>query len=515
MSRNVFTVQPTTEGADYPTRMWEAQRLNYWYWYRHFDGDWLEDTVSSSDSRRKYPLRLNPFNMTCLLHAAALFGEVADGDDPLVTPAVEPWNRGSAAERKEVVQKVTDHLKRVWHENFGRSLQQERGILAQILGGVVFGVAYDPRREARNKLEIRIDAPPPEYFFPVPGPQTEGDWNLLEAFIAFQVGQKEARSLGVELQSGTEGLYQEWWTQKQGEITIDGKPTKYLNAPNPAKSIGGLVPYIYIPHIRVGKFYGASLLDGRQEIAQEINERFADVGDVVKENATRIPWATGSQKITVERLSHGMPYIKLGSALPGADTPQWHYPEGAAANNASVEWASKLLNMARTEAFTPPICYGEDEGSQRSGLTLVVRMFPLTAHIRQERTFWTTGLNELNRLILLVSAEKGIGGITHDDIRDLKIYQEWAPILPQEREKLVNEMILRLNAGLIDPEAAVDKLGDIRDTQTMMNLWKEFMKEKAAFETPMNKPFGGAGSQGEQAGQSRPQAPQANLSREE
>jgi hypothetical protein len=74
---------------------------------------------------------------------------------------------------------------------------------------------------------------------------------------------------------------------------------------------------------------------------------------------------------------------------------------------------------------------------------------------------------------------------------------------------------LRLNAGLIDPEAAVDKLGDIRDIQTMMNLWKEFMKEKAAFQAPMNNPFGGAGSQGEQAGQSRPQAPQANLSREE
>ena len=83
--RNVFAQTPRmADPGDYPLSMWEQQRARYWEYWRHFDGDWLDETVSETDDSLRYPLRLNPFNMACMLHAGFLFGEVQDSADPLV-----------------------------------------------------------------------------------------------------------------------------------------------------------------------------------------------------------------------------------------------------------------------------------------------------------------------------------------------------------------------------------------------------------------------------------------------
>jgi hypothetical protein len=136
---------------------------------------------------------------------------------------------------------------------------------------------------------------------------------------------------------------------------VDGKIVNWAGIPMQGQPLGGMVPYVYIPHIRAGEFYGISLLERKQELAQEINERMADVGDIV-------------------------------------------YPTDTQPSTATVQWATDLLSIARTEAYTPPVCYGVDEGSQRSGMTLVLRMLPLVVHVRQERTLMTAGLNQVARL---------------------------------------------------------------------------------------------------------------------
>jgi hypothetical protein len=256
-------------------------------------------------------------------------------------------------------------------------------------------------------------------------------------------------------------------------------------------------------------------------LAEEINEKFADVGDIISENARVMPAIKNTRKITVNRMSHGTPLLNLGQAAPGMDPPEIIYPNGVTTDNTTVTWALDLLNIARTEAYTPPVLYGIDEGSQRSSLTLALRALPLLVHMRQERTLWTAGLNRLARLILLIAAEKGldVGGgrtITRDDLNKMRIWQEWAPIMPRDHDQLVNEMIMRVNSGLIAPETALNRMGDIRDIQTEMNLIKAWMEYTARVNVPQNaNPFGGTGAQGEQAGLNRPSQPQPSISKEE
>lgn len=209
--------------------------------------------------------------------------------------------------------------------------------------------------------------------------------------------------------------------------------------------------------------------------------------------------------------------VDLGQQIPGmTTTPGVQFPTSTGTDTGSVQHANNLLTLARTQAYTPDVVYGLDEGSQRSFLTLAVRMIPLIVHIRQERTHWTSGLNSMARKILRYCAIKGIEGVTEADLRHIKIHQDWAPILPRDREVELNEIILRLNNNLIPLETALEKLGDISDIKTSMNLIKEWMEYQAEVEAKAQpNPFGNSGSRGEQAGMKRPSQPQANISKEE
>ena len=42
--------------GDYPLSMWEQQRARYWEYWRHFDGNWLNETISETDDTLRYPL---------------------------------------------------------------------------------------------------------------------------------------------------------------------------------------------------------------------------------------------------------------------------------------------------------------------------------------------------------------------------------------------------------------------------------------------------------------------------
>jgi len=147
-------------------------------------------------------------------------------------------------------------------------------------------------------------------------------------------------------------------------------------------------------------------------------------------------------------------------------------------------------------------------------LSLAISMIPLLVHIRQERSFWTPGLNQVARQIAIILAEK-TDLVTREEIQRLKFRQEWAPVLPRDTEALANEIILRLNSGLIAPETALEKLGDIRDIKTEMNLIKKWMEEKAELESAGKPdPFAGAGMNGTQAQRPNPKEPQANITKE-
>ena len=514
MSRTVNYRMPEVQPGDYPNADWSEQRTKYTDYWRHFDGSWLDETVSSVNQELKYPLQLNPYNLACMLHAGFLFGEVSDGNDPLVTAVIEPWGQDSPEAQRDKAKRLSEVVNRVWYENGGRAIQQEGGLIAQVLGGAVYGAFYDPELEKKGRLPIRIDHVVPEYFFPVPA--FNQYWELLEAIVCFEVTRRQAQLMyGLGEGETNQVLYQERWTADAYEIVVDGQTAIWKGVNLEGKPIGQRVPYTYIPHIRAGEFYGTSLLENKKNLAAEVNERFADVGDIISENARLLPAIRNTNRVGIKELGSGVTVIDLGKQVGQTGEPDIVYPSGTGSGDSSVKWAMELLNQARTEAFTPPVVYGADEGSQRSALTLAFRMLPLLVHIRQERTMWQAGLNEIARMILTIAAEKRIGGVKPEDLKNIRIWQEWAPIMPRDREMMVNELIMLHEAGLKSPEAALQQLGDVKDMKTELNLIKAWQEQKAKLEAMAQPdPFKGSGGKGQQAGLPRTSKPSPSLKKE-
>jgi hypothetical protein len=180
----------------------------------------------------------------------------------------------------------------------------------------------------------------------------------------------------------------------------------YLGYPMQGKPLANIDPYVYIPHMRVGNFYGESLLHNKLGIAKEINSRFADVGDTLcprRRSSRGLPARPMSRYAT---LGHGQIIGDLGASYPGApEAPKIFFPQGGAFTPPAVQWAQELLSTARIESYTPPILYGQDEGSQRSALTLAVRMIPLVKHVQQERAFWSTALSRSMYMLRMAAAQ--------------------------------------------------------------------------------------------------------------
>ncbi len=488
---------------------WAQQHSAYLEYIEHFEGVWLDETMTDNETL-VYPLKLNPIRLAAMLHVGFLFGEVTDSAPAMVPMTVEKWGSGHD-ENVGITQKLTSILNRILYENDARELQQEGGLVAQVMGGTVLGERYDPARKQEGKLPIAIDSPGTEYFFPY---YTTGEhYKLLRVIIQYYIDAVEAREkYGMMKDARGNVLFRAEWTANSAKFTLDKQAAKWEGQGPP---LLGCIPFTYIPHIRDGGFYGRSLFHNMYGLAEGVNERYADIGDKIADDARQIPWVANCRNPAVRDLGKGVLIGDLGSTQPGQDEPRMYWPGHTGVTTAATKWASDLLTLARTEASTPPIVYGQDEGSQRSALTLALRMIPLIKHINAERTHWSRGLSELSHRILRLCAAKNIAGITHAEVQGLRIWPEWAPILPRDAESDLNRIILRLNNGLITPEQALIAMQDVRNVKVALELIKKHLEWKATLGRQSENPFGGAGSDGEQAQASRPIEPQVNLKEKE
>jgi hypothetical protein len=451
--------------SEYAERIRTYEEQREWY-----SGDALDETKTRSGKKVElYPVKINPLRAGVQKHTFALFGEVEEDDQPLVSPKMI----FTTDRQKELAEQAEEILKQVWWESNGRSIQWQNGALSQVYGGCVFKLSYDPFDTLRS-IPIRIDIPHPKYF--IGKPASSDMYRLREAWVVKPVSQDEAR------ENGYKGAFNsqhdvpwliEHWTNLRYNAWINEQPVQRYNGTqwfdvtdgvNPF----GFVPIVYIPHIRIDGFYGENMYDHVRGIIRELNLRVADFGDAVNTDAHAYMGMRNVQgSPDVVTLAPNLNAINLGNALALAgneSVPDLWDLRKERASEAMATLVDALFNQYRRDAFVPKVADGEDEGSQRSGLTLAMRMLSLLWHTQSERVFWTSGLNLINRMALRMlsikeSASTGIS-IEHAALR---MRQDWSPVLPRDREMLVNEVVSRMGANLGSPRTLLEILGDVQD----------------------------------------------------
>jgi len=486
--KNWFFTPVETIDSKFPTQDWHTWRDICRERWDFFSGKVWEETSSAGikDGKQaeKYPLHINPIRTFALKHAYVLFGEVSDGAVNLVRSRILPKKNEVVA--KEVAHEAEEALERVWYENNGRSLLTENGLLSQFLGGCVFKVSWRPDLVLLPS-GVSIERIIPDYFVGVP--DGSDMWNLREAWTAQPVSTEEAKTLynvdvSEHLVTGPENqaLLLEHWTRDSYRVSIEGKVARVrmpngelqnLEGNNPI----GVVPFVVIPHERAGDLFGLSLVDSAKALSREYNARMADAGDALREEArVRYVLKNSSQTVRHRQLEPGILVHDLGVAPPNSDPPSLDLLASPRISSEMNNFNAAVLAQLRRDCFVPPVADGEDEGSQRSALTLAFRMWPLTSHVRAERNYWSEGLNLVNEMILMILDAKNPMRVSTDgvDTSLLKINQthlghlkrqEWAPMIPRDREALVNELILRSGANHISLESALGSYGDIDDIQ--------------------------------------------------
>lgn len=514
--------------AYFPQDLWTQQATRYAEYWDWFTGEVLEEQVATTPEGHpvhKFPLGINPVRNFARKHAALLWGEAQDGPDPYVKAKITAKKLFSTNNPKpedvELGKTLSELVNAVWSQSNGRSIMQEAGVLAQFLGGYVLQLVYEPWNP-ELVIPLRVKGIIPDFFLPIW--KDDDYYNLLEAFLIYRIPMAAARLEYGDLIDATDtapyAIYVEHWRRDKLTITINGKPleTSYtmpdgtvikISYDN-AENVFGFVPFVYIPHVREGNFFGSSIVDDMKGLVKELNKAMADEGDMIAGAVRRRRYLTNQIGPVKEvQLAPGVRATHLGQTPPTSKhEPNVIFEDPPTLTAGLVDYPDRLWEALIREGQLSDVFFGKDEGSQRSALTLAFRMLPSTTHARAERTFWNDGLNTMAKMILLISMKhiairavlKQYGvAVPKDFLRRFDFAQDWLPMVPRDREAIVNEIILRKQTDLISPELALELFGDVLNIPEEIKRikeWLEFLQQLAAkYAVQPGQPGTGSGSQ--------------------
>jgi len=492
--------------SGFPSYIWNNQQtryLEYWAW---FNGDLLnERKASQKDSKPslKYPLGVNPVRNFSRKGAQLLIGEAdLTSSAPLIKTKVKPepplYGDGeSNDEERKLAVLVENVVNRVWSQSNGSAIQMENAVQIQFLGGCIFQVSYEIDMINDFDIPIKVKNWPADFFLPIW--KADDPWDLLEAYLVYkmptasawaQYGVGEAQTIGWV-------IYVEHWTKSSYSIYLDGKPLSttvagdtvtYQNLPNPF----GFVPFVYIPHLREGNFFGPSMVEDIRGLVREFNARSADIGDAIRDTVHRKRWMRNVENKPIgQQLSDQSWVWNLGRTNPSTKADPDIFTEDPIEIPESVaSYTEKTWTQLLREGNLSDVAFGAEDRAQRTALSIAFRMFPAISHARAERVFWTTGLNLVARFIVKMVLKKNlVSGMPADVLKRVSITQDWAPFIPVDHESKVNEINLRVATGTMSPQTAMDRMGDIEYIGEEMDRvmeWLQFQAEIGKPQKPAN-----------------------------
>tara|TARA_Y100000310_G_scaffold328928_1_gene397897 strand:+ start:9834 stop:11351 length:1518 start_codon:yes stop_codon:yes gene_type:complete len=464
-----------------PADAWSEQEKKYDEYLQYWTGEIFErlaDNVQVEPDQKplRWPVKINLVKLLSMMHAMALWGE---WEDNIITMRVVPKpeeeieHPGAIPQKesaKRRAQEYQDVLNSVWRENKRETLCIEESLAQQVYGGAVFRFRNDPLK----RYGIGIEYVSPYYFRPVWHPT---DFHtLLEARVAFNISGQQANLVyGTSFEEHDEIPYIETWDVEQWTIRLRDKTYKQ------GKNIYGRIPFVYVPRLRMEEYYGLSLAEDLTGLQNELNDRVADIGDQILQECHAYKQLINYAGDPRDLSPGPAGIVNLGMNAPGRNDPRIDVVPAGDVPRGAFEYINFILDTSKMAAMTPPVAFGDDEGSQRSGITLIIRMWPLLQQCKWSRAWWNDGFREMADIIrVMLKVHK------HDEYKeDFEghiINPQWAPVQPKDREALVQELATLAGSDLQSIETMVNRLGDTEADDEEIGNIKAWMKVKAKME---------------------------------
>ena len=464
---------------DFPIDLWNTQQAYYEDLQSVYDGEELEAVVvdkSTGKKIEKFPIKINPLIQTSRKHAATLIGRGIDS----IRPDGLPIEFLTDKENDKLGSQLKLFLAKIIADSGMGATFVSNAIISQPLGGCFFAASWRP---ADGKIIVHGPLPEEVLAFP----NGTDYWNLKEAWIVRVITEKDAEFLGY-MRHDDKFYYIEKWTPTEYKIMVNGQVLfDEDKVPMEGTNPFGFIPMVYIPHIREKTFLGEGIISQAvRGIIREINLRWADIGDAVSDEAHAYVAIrnvrTGIKTVT---LSDGRQLIDLGSSagITGENEPDMLAVKAQSTSAPMISLGENLYNFYRREVNHPAVADGEDEGSQRSALTLATRMAPLISEIEMERFFWTIGITQFVRFLVRMGVVKGVENATAEMI-EMPLSVKWQPMLPRDREALVEEASVRGAHNIGSKRHLMELFDDVQDPE---EEWKKIQEEEKSL-GEINKP---------------------------
>lgn len=453
----------------FPYSEWHEQTELYSRYWKEFTNESLQRTdptvkTKSGKEAPIYPLEINAVRLFSQVHAGVILGEVADGSTVPYPICVRSRPETEDDSWKEVAKKAEYYIAKVWEDNHGRSIQAEGTLISQFLGGQCYRVTFSPTDD--RITQIRIELIYPDFFLPIF--RGIGPFDLLEAYMAYMIpGRTAYLAYGIEKPSSEYVLFMERWNKKDRELFVDGKAVDASlgGVPIGKRNVFGFVPYVYIPTLLAGGYRGLSIVEDIKKLSDEYNYRMADLGDAVDRAINPARWGKNlGADITVRRVDNLTVY-DIGTKRAGVDgDPAVEVERDPALSQSLANIPETLWSIMLRVARIAPIALGEDEGSQRSALTLAFRMWPTTSRAIQVRLNIDVGMCQIAKYILRIASTKNlIPWLPQDWENNLAFNVNFAPLIPRDREQEGNTALLAVQQGIMSVDEAIRVIGITRD----------------------------------------------------
>lgn len=506
-----------------PELDWYMER--YDSWRSLFDGRALEETISSMEDLQKdsdqdqyrWPVRFNLVKSYCLLYAGLLWGRAKTGAeaDDLFDIRIDPKVPGQPGpEATEQARKLKDALDYWWGYHF--HTLRPAGTIQQWAGGCALKVCWD-QGSPSSVFGATLQTIQPEHFFPI--------WNPLnfEELIAVKVKFDVSKAVAIEIYGLTPDEaneiasdkdkinVEEHWDRARYYVVLgkgqrgqddpgitarhkkNGK-TEFLIGANPyihPLTKTGMIPFVYIPRVRVGGFFGSSLAYDLEGIQNEVNKTLADFGDALTRGShpsfgISDYHGKSSDKGVLMVPKHGA--LNMGRTPPGREAPKVHNFPQPEVPSQTPQFMDTLLSLSEVTTGLTAAARGAVKSADQSGFAMTMQMLPTTNIVDWERSHWTTaiaGKGGINEILGVMWHHKGVlDGIPRVEAGSLQLRQriEYRPVVPRDRLATIDEVVKLATAKVVSPEELLRRLGDIEDIDAELERLGAFLVKYAAIE---------------------------------
>ena len=366
----------------------------------------------------------------------------------VVDPADGSPEAAQAARRSEQA------LRNVYDANALDQLDFDNEIDCSVLGDAAYKVTWDAAEE-----RVRVSAPDVQGLFAwwlADDPSRV--WRVASRYTL--AGDESATLFDVPSSTAAERSVIEVWTNDTFELWLDGALAE--SADNPY----GFIPYVIYPNIREPKqFWGVSDLVAVKEPLRELNRALTQLSTILEMSGNPIAVlenVTEAQDIAVQ---------------PGA---VWEIPEKARAylldllqgGGASlhVEYANLVLRTMHDLAEVPRSAFG-DNRQALSGVALQLELDPLLKKVSRKRLIRGAALRKRNEMVLRILEQQ-----TGESFAPYRSRIAWAPVLPQDRSRLIEDETRLVASGIHSRRTAAGLL-DVADPD---GEWARWLSEESA-----------------------------------